>query len=115
MSYPGQERGRIAQYPASVTLNAQGVGSVIIQNNNVAAQWRVEQVSLRTVPPIAGVTCMLYQNVQLIDTSYFAGTGDNAAGDPPVYLNSGEFIRADFTQGPANGQAIVVAYYEELI
>lgn len=104
----------VATFPASVALDGTGAGTVRIQNNNVSAQWVVGQVSVRTVPPIAGCTANLFQNVQLVTTSYFAGTGDNAGGDPPVYLSPGEYIDVAFSNGPANGQAIATAYYTEI-
>lgn len=103
-----------ANYPAANALNALGAGNVRIQQQQVGKQWKISQVSIKTIPAAPGCTADLVQNGQLIATSYFAGTGDVAGGDPPLYLDAGEYIEVQFTGGPANGQGIVNAIYEEI-
>lgn len=106
--------GIVKRQDLPVPLNASGNGSGQIINNNSAVMWKVEQVSVVTSPRTSGATCELTPPTGIIDTSYFAGTGDVAGGDPPIYLTHGDYITCTFANGPANGQGIVTYYYEEI-
>ena len=94
-------------------LNASGSGSSRIANENSALMWVVIQISVLTNPTISGCTCRLTPPAGIIDTSYFAGTGD-VAGDEPVFLFSADFIDLTWTNGPANGVGIATYVYYEL-
>lgn len=99
----------------TATLDSGGNGTARISNQNSATLWIVRQVSVITSPRSDGCTCTLTPPIGIIDTSYFAGTGDVAGGDPPIFLRAGDFIDAIFENGPASGVGIVTYYYDEVI
>lgn len=100
---------------APAQLDATGSGKALIQNNNSAALWIVRQISLITAPVTSGTTCTVRPPTGIVDTSYFAGTGDVAGGDPPIYLRSGEYIELEWENGPANGTGVCTYFYDEVI
>lgn len=104
----------LAPFPQQVTLDSSGAGTVRIQNNNVAAVWIVRQVTVRTNPATPGAIANLFQGVNFVCTLYFAGQGDTAGGEPPLFLDPGEYVDAVFTGGPASGQAVMTLYYDEV-
>lgn len=97
------------------SLNSSGTGESRIQNNNSGTLWIVRQISVITSPTASGTTCTLTLPAGIVDTSYFAGTGDVAGGDPPIYLHAGDFIGLVWSQGPSGGQGIATAFYDEII
>lgn len=97
----------------TASLDASGNGQSFIQNMNAGSLWLVRQVSVITSPEAAGATCTLTPPTGIIDTSYFAGTGDTAQG--VYYLHSGDFIKLTWRNGPPNGQGIATYYYDEVI
>lgn len=99
----------------TVQLDASGAGESRIDNNNASTLWVVRQLSVITAPQRAGATCTVTLPTGIVDTAYFAGTGDVAGGDPPIYLRSGEFLRLTWANGPANGTGIATYYYDEVI
>lgn len=100
---------------ASVNLNASGAGQGVIRNDNSAALWIVRQISVIANPTRSGTTVVTRTPNGIVDTSYFAGTGDVAGGDPPIYLRSGEAITLDWTSGPPSGVGQCTFYYDEII
>jgi hypothetical protein len=76
--------------------------------------WIVRQITIKTNPAQSGCTAQVFQNLNFVATSYFAGTGDTAGGEPPMYLDPGEYIDVVFTGGPASGQGVVTLYYDEV-
>lgn len=99
---------------AIAELNASGVGESFITNNNAGKLWIVRQISLITNPETAGCTCTVRFPTGILDTSYLAGTGDVAGGDPPVYLYSGDFLKLVWAAGPVNGQGICTFIFDEV-
>lgn len=95
------------------TLNASGAGSNTITNNNSARVMVIVQLSLITSPTIDGCTCVVTPPTGVVDTSYFAGTGD-VAGDEPHFLFASDFLKLDWTSGPASGQGIATYYFYEV-
>jgi hypothetical protein len=96
-------------------LSAAGAGVGIIQNNNSGVFWRVTQISVITIPVSSGCTCVVAPQIGFVDTAYFAGTGDVAGGDPPIYLYQGQTITLTWSAGPANGFGECTYYYDELM
>lgn len=93
-------------------LNASGSGTNIIQNNNAATTMVVVALSVITVPAGTGATtCKLTPPTGIIDTSYFAGTGDVAYG--VYFLPPGDSITLTWTNGPASGQGVATYQYFE--
>lgn len=105
------------------TLNASGaLLGMRITNNNASALWIIRQVSLICSPLSTGlrpggVTCVVTPPTGVVDTSYFAGTGDTMGGDPAFYCYSGEYLNLDWSSGAfaAGLQAIATYYYDEVI
>lgn len=95
-------------------LSAAGGGVGQIANNNAAKLWVVRQISLISNPTSSGATCTVKWPIGIVDTSYFAGTGDVAGGDPPIYLYSGEYLELVWEGGPANGQGIASVIFDEV-
>lgn len=95
-----------------VTLTASGAGSVQIQNNNSAMLWTVRQLSLITSPTSQAV-CVITTPTGIVDTAYFAGTGDVAGGDPPIYLQPADYLTLTWSLGPANGVGLCTCYLDE--
>lgn len=96
-------------------LDASGNGESRIENLNAGVLWIVRQISVICRPTASGTTCTVTPPTGIIDTSYFAGTGDVAAGDPPIYLYSGDFILLTWADGPASGQGVCTYYYDEVV
>ena len=94
-------------------LNASGNGNNQLQNNNSARLWVIVQISVITAPEAPGCTCKLSPPTGIVDTSYFAGTGDVAGGEP-YFLFSGDFVAFTWTNGPANGQGLATYFYYEV-
>jgi len=92
-------------------LNASGDGSDQIRNNNAAVLWVVVQVSVITVPT-STATATLKPPTGIIDTSYFAGTGDSAVG--AYILLPGDYVEITYDGGPANGQGTATYIYHEV-
>lgn len=100
----------------TATLDSNGTGTARISNQNSAVLWVVRQISVVTNPRVSsGCSATLTLPVGIIDTTYFAGTGAAAGGDPPIYLRSGDFIDVTFENGPANGVGIVTYFYDEIM
>lgn len=100
---------------SQAALNASGNGTNRVQNNNAATVWKIEQFSLITNPiGSSACTCVMQPTTGVIDTSYFAGTGDVAGGDPPMWIFTGDYVDFIWTGGPANGSGIVTYFGWEL-
>lgn len=95
------------------TLSALGAGVGQIVNNNSSQLWVIIQLSLITAPTKAGCTCVVTPPTGIVDTSYFAGTGD-VAGDEPHFLYHGDSLNLIWTGGPPGGQGIATYYYYEV-
>jgi len=95
-------------------FNASGAGSNQIQNNNNAALWKISQLSVITSPQQSGVRCVITPPTGIVDTSYFAGTGDSTIGEA-YYLEPSDFLQLTWTNGPPGGQGICTFFYEELL
>jgi hypothetical protein len=50
--------------------------------------------------------------IGIVDTSYFAGTGDTTEGE--YYLEPGDYLELTWTSGPANGTGLATYFYEEV-
>ena len=96
-----------------VTLDANGAGTVQIQNNNSAMLWIVRQLSLIT-SPTSSATCVVTTPTGIVDTAYFAGTGDVAGGEPPIYLQPADYLLLTWALGPANGLGLCTCYLDEV-
>ncbi len=96
------------------TLNASGNGSSVIRNDNAASILIIRQISVISVPTASGCTCTAAPPTGVIDTAYFAGTGDVFGGEPAHYLYSGDYITLTWTKGAPNGQGIATYYYDEI-
>lgn len=96
-------------------LDASGNGESRIENFNAGALWIVRQISVLCSPVTSGGICRVTPPTGIVDTSYFAGTGDVAGGDPPIYLYTGDFIKLTWEDGPASGQGICTYYFDEVI
>lgn len=94
-------------------LNASGAGVNQIVNGNSSSMWKIVQLSVITAPTISGCTCTVAPPTGIVDTSYFAGTGDVAGGEPH-WLLPGDFLQLTWTGGPVNGQGICTYYFAEL-
>jgi hypothetical protein len=102
------------RYENNVTpLNAAGNGSGEIRNNNAATMMVIVQLSVITAPTSSGCTCVVTPPTGIVDTSYFAGTGDVAGGEPH-FLMPGDSLKLTWSSGPANGQGIATYYYWEV-
>lgn len=99
-----------ADYPC--TLNASGAGTIQITNNNSFMVWKITQLSVISVPTSAAV-CVVSPPTGIVDTAYFAGTGDTAGGDP-YWLHAGDFLELEWSSGPANGVGLCTIYYYEI-
>lgn len=97
----------------AIRLNASGNGTDRIVNNNSARLWVVVQLSIITSPTSSGCTCVVTPPTGIMDTSYFAGTGDVAGGEPE-FLYEGDYLELAFANGPANGTGIATYTYYEL-
>lgn len=96
------------------TLNSSGAGTGRIQNNNAAVLWVLFQVSVVSSPnqSSGNCQCRLTPPTGVIDTSYFAGTGDTAPG--VYFLYPMDFIDHTWSGGPASGRGIVTYQYLEV-
>jgi hypothetical protein len=92
-------------------LDSSGAGTDQITNPNSAALWVIQSLSLITVPT-SNAQCVLTPPTGVINTSYFAGTGDLAEG--PHFLYHGDQINLAWSSGPANGQGICTYEYYEV-
>lgn len=103
-----------------IPLSTSGTASDKFVNNNSAALWVVRQISLISTNPLigGGLTCTVRPPTGIIDTSYFAGTGDVAGGDPPIYLRSSEYIELTWSQATSVQAGLVGLasfFYDEVI
>ena len=94
-----------------VALNASGVGTGQLVNGNSAAMWVIVSLSLITTPTSSAV-CVMTPPTGIINTSYFAGTGDQFDG--PHFLYHGDSINFAWSSGPANGQGLCTYEFYEL-
>lgn len=92
-------------------LSAAGGGTDQIINNNSAFIWVVVALSVITSPTSAAV-CVFTPPTGIINTSYFAGTGDLFEG--PHFLYHGDSINVAYSGGPANGQGLITYEYYEV-
>lgn len=95
-------------------IDGNGRGQVRISNQNSTTLWIVRQISVLVSPAVDGPICRLTLAIGIIDTAYFAGRGDSAGGDPPIYLRPGDFIDASFEQVPIGSTGFVTYYYDEV-
>lgn len=110
MTQPSPKPGNVTG-----TFDANGASQERIVNGLSSVLWIVAQLSVVCQPKQSGPTCSLYQNgVYFIDTSYFAGTGDTAGGDPETYLFGGDYILLDWSGGTPGGQWVCTYYYREV-
>lgn len=93
-------------------LNASGAGTSRLANNNAAALWIIYQISFITSPTSSAI-CTIKPPTGVIDTGYFAGTGDKAIG--AYFLRGGEFIEFVWSGGPASGSGIATYFYDEIL
>jgi len=93
-------------------LSAAGAGVGRIQNSNSASVWIIGMLSVITSPTSSGCTCVVTPPTGIVDTSYFAGTGDTAQG--MYVLMSGDYLDLTWSGGPASGQGIATYIYQEL-
>lgn len=92
-------------------LNASGAGADQIVNVNSAFIWVIVALSVITVPT-SSATCTFAPPTGIINTSYFAGTGDLFEG--PHFLYHGDAINVTYASGPANGQGLITYEYYEV-
>jgi hypothetical protein len=104
----------LAQQPYTVKLDANGAGTIRIQNDNPMVVVVMRQVYVVCNPKKPGATADILDASFGVTTSYNAGTGDTAKGDPPLYLPRGYFCDVVFANGPPLGQGIAITYYEEM-
>lgn len=95
-------------------LDANGAGIDQIQNLNAAVVMKLVQLSVISNPTSSTAQCTVtYPAGGIMDTAYFAGTGDQAGGEPE-YLYNGDFVQLTWSNGPANGQGIATYVFYEL-
>jgi hypothetical protein len=93
-------------------LSATGAGVGTIRNDNSAVIVVIYQLSVITSPTSSGATCTVTPPTGIVDTSYFAGTGDVAQG--VYYLEHSDFLTLTWASGPANGQGIATYFFDEV-
>lgn len=98
---------------AVAMFDAQGAGTATISNQNSATIWVVVQLSLIMVPTASGGECVVRYPNGIMDTAYFAGTGDQAGGEPE-FLYADDYLTLDWTAGQPGGQGIATFQYYEL-
>lgn len=109
--------GSIVNYGLDGTLvtdldaNGDGVGT--LYNNNSGVMMVIFGLAVITNPVISGCTCIVTPPIGVVDTSYFAGTGDVAQGI--YYLRAGSFLKLTWDNGPHNGKGIATYFYHEVL
>lgn len=93
-------------------LNSSGAGVGQIRNTNSTATWVIRQLALITSPTSSASCTVKPAGIGIVDTSYFAGTGDTTEGE--YYLEPGDYLELNWASGPANGTGIATYFYEEV-
>lgn len=96
-------------------LDGTGAGVGTINNENSGVILVIVQLSVITSPiqTTTACSCRVQPPTGIMDTSYFAGTGD-VAGDEPYFLYSSDFLTLTWSGGPINGQGIASYQYYEV-
>lgn len=97
----------------STALSSAGAGVGTISNQNASMIRVIVQLSLISSPTASGCQCVVAPPTGIMDTSYFAGTGD-VAGDEPHFLMPSDYITLTWSGGPVSGQGICTYYYYEV-
>ncbi len=74
----------------TVTVPASGTATVTIRTRTRLQTWILQQVSVEMSTAPIGTTCELRRNGFLVTP--LIGTGDAAAGDPPVMLRGTDVV-----------------------
>jgi hypothetical protein len=93
-------------------LDGTGAGNNQIRNDNAAATLVIFQLSLITTPTSSGATCTVTPPIGIVDTSYFAGTGDIAWGAWMILPD--DYLTLTWANGPANGVGVASYYFAEI-
>jgi hypothetical protein len=94
-------------------LNSSGAGVGFIRNDNAAVLLVIGQLSVITKPTSSGATCTITPPIGIVDTSYFAGTGDVAWG--LYWIEPGSYLQLTWASGPANGVGVCSYFGVEVI
>lgn len=102
---------------------ANGIGTVLLHQNNASTIWEVEQVSVSVGPASTSGNVVIYKNGNLVaPTSALApqvsaagipSLGQTADGLPYVYINASDELEIVVSSATANDQLTVRAQYRE--
>lgn len=105
------------------TINAQGVGTVLISQDNPAVVWEIEQVGVSVGPTSTSGNVVVWKNNNLVaptaalvpQVSQYGITtiGQAAAGLPYVYLNASDTMQIVVNSASSGDAVTVRAQYRE--
>lgn len=101
-------------YPQSVTLDANGAGTVTLAGIPSGFEWVVQQIGIKTNPAITGTGCIatVARNGQVVSTTNQGG-GSSAGGQPYYRITSADVFTVTWSGGPAKGQGIATFSYTQ--
>lgn len=105
------------------TVDANGIGTVLIEQNNPAVVWEIEQVGISVGPQSQTGNVVIWKNnnlvaptgslVQQIDQYNNQTIGNTAAGLPYAYLNASDTLQIVVNSVVTGDQVTVRAQYRE--
>jgi hypothetical protein len=101
-------------YPQSVTLDANGAGTVTLAGIPTGKEWVVQQIGIRTIPKVTGTGCTaeIFRNGQSISSTNQGG-GTSAGGQPYYRILASDVFTVVWAGGPALGEGIATFSYTE--